>query len=131
MGLSICLIFLTVVSLLSLTAMENNLLNQKMSASYQAKIIAFNTAEAGLIAMQAQINGEFVNLNNLQGKLSYNIISDYLDECQQHIYNILATASYQNAQVKLQSIYLKAHDPPISNCSLNQASHSLEWQEVN
>lgn len=130
MTLAISLIFLFITSFMSLGAMENNVLNQKMSAGFQAQVIAFNTAEAGLVAAEAKINGETVDLSNLKGDLNYQITNDVLDNCQQHIFTIISSATYQNAHIKLTSTYLKARDPPLPDCSANQNSHQLWWQQL-
>lgn len=130
MILAVSLIFLSVISLLVMGAMENNLLNQKMAAAFQAEITALNTAEAGLIATEAQINGQTADISALKGQLDYHISVEMIDDCQQHIFTILSTASYQNARVQLTSAYLKARDPPLPNCPTNQLSHRLWWQQL-
>lgn len=130
MVLPMCLIFLAVVTCLALGAMENNVLTQKMGAAFQAQLIAFNSAEAGLIAEEAKINGETVDMSAIKGELTEVISSDTIDDCQQHTYNIISTAIYQNAQVKLLSAYLKARQPPLPDCPINQPSHRLWWQPV-
>lgn len=129
MALSVSLIILFVLTLLVLGAMENNLLNQKMAAALQAQVIAFNGAEAGILAQQAQINGQTLSLSDLKGQITYQISSDTVDSCQQHIFGITATASYQNAQIRILSAYLQARQPPIPGCPAD-TSHQLWWQQV-
>lgn len=130
MILAVCMIFLMIDFLLVFGGMENNLLNQKISAAGQAQLIALNTAEAGIIAQQAKINGQVADLNHIQGELTDSITAEVLDECQQHIFTIVAAAVYQNARVKLMSAYLQARQPPLLGCNANQPSHQLWWQQV-
>ena len=129
MALVFCLIFLAVVTCLTLTAMENNILNQKMSGATQGEGIALNSAEAGLMAEEAKINGQSADLSTFPGKIEHQISGDTLDNCQQHTFTILSTATYQNARVRLISAYLKARQPPLPGCSNNQISHRLWWQQ--
>jgi Tfp pilus assembly protein PilX len=129
MALVFCLIFLAVVTCLALTAMENNVLNQKMSGTLQAGVTALNSAEAGLMAEEAKINGQNTDLSTFPGKIEYQISGDTVDDCQQHIFTILSTATYQNARIRLVSAYLKARQPPLPGCPNNQISHRLWWQQ--
>jgi hypothetical protein len=129
MTLVVCLIFLSVCAVLAMSGVQNNLLNQKMSAASSAQMVAFNTAEAGLAAGEAEINGEKINLSNLPGQLDYHISAPMMDACQQQTFTIEATAGFQNAQVKLISNYLRARDPPLADCALNQPSHRLWWEQ--
>ncbi len=130
MILAICLIMVLIDALLTMSSMENNLLNQKMNSAFQAQSIAFNSAEAGIIAQEAEINGQAVDLSNIKGQLNFSISADVLDECQQHILTIVSSALYQNARVKLLSAYLQARAPPLPSCTANQPSHQLWWQQV-
>ena len=129
MTLVVCLIFLSACAVLAMSGVQNNLLNQKMSAAAQAQVVALNTAEAGLTAAEAEINGQKMNLSNLPGQLNYHISAPITDACQQQIFTIVAIAGFQNAQVKLLSNYLRARDPPLPDCSLNQPSRRLWWQQ--
>ena len=129
MALIFCLIFLAVVTCLTLTAMENNVLNQKMSGTLQAEGIVLNSAEAGLMAEEAKINGQSVDLSMFPGKIEHQISGDTVDDCQQHIFTILSTATYQNARIRLMSAYLKTRQPPLPGCPDNQISHRLWWQQ--
>ena len=129
MALAVCLIFLAVITELTLVAMENNLLNQKMSAAFQAQIIALNSAEAGLMAEIAQQNGQHADLSNIKGELDYRMIADSVDDCQQHTLTITAKAVYQNARIKLIAGYLQPPATPPPGCAVNP-SHWLWWQQV-
>ncbi len=129
MALVFCLIFLAVVTCLALTAMENNILNQKMSGIFQAKGIVQNSAEAGLMAEEAKINGQSADLSMFPGKIEHQISGDTIDSCQQHTFTILSTATYQNAQIRLISAYLQARQPPLPGCPKNQNSHRLWWRQ--
>jgi Tfp pilus assembly protein PilX len=130
MTLAICLIMLFVDVLLALNAGEANILNQKMDTAWMAQDIALNSAEAGLAAVEAKINGQSVDLSQIKGQLSNNISNETIDQCQQHLFTIVSNAVYQNAQVKLTAQYLQAHQPPIENCAANQPSHQLWWRQV-
>ncbi|MBS0350285.1 MAG: hypothetical protein JSR33_03695 [Proteobacteria bacterium] len=130
MTLAICLIMLFVDVLLALNTAETNILNEKVNAAWIAQDIAFNSAEAGLVAMEAKINNQTVDLSQIQGQLNNYISQDILDQCQQHLFSIVSSAIYQNAKVKLTGQYLKASQPPIDNCPTNQSSHWVWWQQV-
>lgn len=127
MILAVCMIFLFVDTLLVLGGMENNVLTQKMSAALQAQIVAFNTAEAGIIAAEAKINGMPANLSAIQGVLEYHISADVIDDCQQHILTIDSTAAYQNARIQLTSAYRQARQPSLSGCP--ELSQQLWWRQ--
>lgn len=129
MTLIISIIFLTVCALLAMNGMQNNGLNQTMSAASQAQIVALNTAEAGLVAGEAEINGQKIDLSHWQGQVDFQISSPTVDACQQQIFTILSTAHFQRAQIKLISQYLRARDPPLPDCVLNQTSRRLWWQQ--
>jgi hypothetical protein len=126
MAMAVCLIFLAVMLGLTFNGSEESILSQKMTAADQAGMIAFNSAEAGLVAAEVKINGGSVDLSQLKGQIDYAITADMLDQCQQHIFKIIATASYQNAHATLQSAYLQARQPPLPGCAIR--SIRLWWQ---
>lgn len=129
MILSVCLIILFVLTILGLGAAENNLLNQKMTSALKAQEIAFNSAEAGLMAGEEKINGGDLDLSDIGGKVSYEITTDTVNMCQQHIFGLSATAVYQNVTVTLVSGYLQTHQPPLPGCA-NDSNHRLWWSEL-
>lgn len=130
MVLGSCLIFLSIIFLLTLGAMQSNILNQKMEASFQAQAITLAGAEAGLIAEQLRINGQSFDLSAISATVDYGISAQSTDNCGQQIFTIYATAAYQNARTQLKAVYLKARDPPLPGCVANQDSHQLWWQQL-
>ncbi len=128
-ALAIVLIILCVITLLTLNSMENAVLEQKMSATWYAKSVALQSAEGVLVAMQAQLNGQPLDFSSLTGTVQGDIISDVLDaKCQQHLFLIRATASYQRARIALLAAYQQAHQPPLPNCET--VSQRLWWQQI-
>lgn len=129
MNAAIALIFLSVIAGLTVAGLNQQIVNEKIDAAVQARIIAFNSAEAGLVAGEAKINGEVVSLSGIPGELHYNISSDTADNCQQHTLTLISTAVYQNARVKLSEAYLKAPPLPLPDCP-NPMSRRLWWREL-
>ncbi len=129
MNAAAALIFLSVVVCLTAAGLNQQIVNEKINAAAQARIIAFNSAEAGLVAQQAKINGEIVSLADIPGELHFSISSDIVDNCQQHTLTLISTAIYQNARVKLSAAYLKVPAVPAPGCP-TQISHRLWWREL-
>ncbi len=130
MALIVSLFILMVLTILVLYTMDNNLLNQKTVAGWQAQLIAFNGAEAGLQAAESTINGKTVDLSGLQPQVNFDITLDSVNKCQGQIFNLISTASYQTARIKLISSYLQTHLPPLPECAGEVNSHRLWWQQV-
>jgi Tfp pilus assembly protein PilX len=129
MNAALALIFLSIISGVTASALNQQMSNEKMSTAAKAHIIAFNSAEAGLIAEEARQNGENVNLSDIKGELNYSITSDTVNNCQEHTLTIISTAIFQNARVKLAETYLKTPQTPPPGC-MASVSHRLAWQEL-
>jgi Tfp pilus assembly protein PilX len=127
MTLSVCLIFLAVITCLVMGAMENNLLNQKMGAANEAQITAFNSAEAGIVTQEAKINGQAVDLSSIKGQVDAEITGKTMNDCQEQILTLVSTAVYQNARVTLTAAYLQSRQPPLPGCA--QLSRRLWWRQ--
>ena len=129
--MSVTLIILSVITILVMSAMENTLLNQKMGANEQAELVAFNGAEAGLRAAELQIEGQSTDITALPGSINFQITSDTVDSCLNHVFIIHSSAIYQAARTDLVSAYVQVHQPPLPECAgLQQFSHRLWWQQV-
>ncbi len=129
MNAAVPLIFLSVIVGLTAVGLSQQILNEKIDAAAQARIVAFNSAEAGLVAAEAKINNEIASLNTIPGEVHFYISSDNLDNCQQHTLTVVSTAVYQYARVKLSEAYLKAPPKPLADCP-NQPSQRLWWREL-
>ena len=128
MVLPVCLIFLAVIFTLSLSALQGDLLTQKISSADLAQAISFSTAEAGIVAEETKINGGAVDLSNLKGSLNFGITKDTVDNCQRHIYTIQSSAVYQNAHTNLLAGYLFSPLNPPPECT-SQPSRQLWWRQ--
>ncbi len=102
------LLFLVIVTLLTLSVIQVGLLETKMSQNYQDKIFATQMAEIKLVEIEKQL---------LQGKSQSSgqviLISDEL--CGVKFYRVTATGTYHNANSTVQSTYAMVGDT--SSCA--------------
>ncbi len=128
MMLALSVIFLIVDLFLVLGSMENHLLNLKMSSAYQAQSISLNSAEAEIVALEAQTNGQHVDLSQIVGTVSGQMIFIANNDCQEKVFALTAVTYYQNSGAKITTTYLVAHQPPLPGCSA--VSYQVSWQHL-
>lgn len=129
MALIMTLIFMVVLTMMGLGGMENAWLNQKMNDHYQSMSVAFEGAEAGVHAAEAQINGQTVNLSSSKAKINYTYVEDYIDGCHQSVFSIHSFSSYQEANVKIIASYLKVNRTILDGCP-ESTSRQLWWRQI-
>ncbi len=98
------MLFLSILSLLALSVLEVNLLENKMSAFYYDQVKSFYMAEEYLLQAERQM---------LEGQNTNGVVIDKM--CGATIYLLTATASYRGAKTVLCSTVAKVDDG--NNCN--------------
>ncbi len=127
--LVIALVFLLVLIILVFSSLQNSVLNQKDTSNDLSNMISFTNAEAGILAEEAKLNGQVIDLSNLPGTIEHSLESDEIDNCQQHTVIITSQAKYGDSSVYLKSAYFQAPVDPFPGCVLNN-SRTLWWQQI-
>lgn len=106
--LVIVMLFLAVISFLTINILNMTLLETKMNIYYQNKFQAFYQAEATLEQLEQEII-----VGAIKSKAIKKISDD--DICGATIYSIIAKAKYNTAISKLQSIFVQIDNNIICN----------------
>lgn len=129
--LAMVLLLMVVLTGLVLTALSNTVLDNKMSQAFQYQLTAFTVAEAELLALEANLQGQTLTVPTQGVSLTSNVVLQGDDSCKRPWYLITVNARYQSAQITLQSAYKQAREPPLPECAQEQfKSQRLWWRQL-
>jgi type IV pilus assembly protein PilX len=124
------LLFSFVITGLLLSTLENNLLDAKVAHYFYDKMIAFESAEAGLLAAESEIQNKTFMAPLSKATVTKKIEIIHEDACHKKTYQITVSAQYQHAKIKLQSIYDFLPNPQTTACLSEKINQRLFWREL-
>ncbi len=116
------LLFLVIVTLLTLSVIQIGLLETKMSQNYRDKIFATQQAEISLKQIEAQLQAGKVT------KSQSTLISEAL--CGVKFYRVNAIGTYHNTSSTVQSTYAVINPNASCNPKPNITAGRKSWREL-
>lgn len=129
--LAMTLLLMMVLTGLVLTALSNTVLTSKISQAWRNQMESFSAAEGSLLVAEANLNGQTLTVSAQGVNITTKVELQDEDVCQRPWYLITVAASYQGANVTLQSAYKLEHVPPLPECVADHfVSQRLWWRQI-